>query len=475
MLGGYNFYDTEHNEPIEEPRYIDHGTVTADTFGNKDTKILEINSKTGLYPLYVTYSIFRNKCANYLEDELTADLEEKLWNETVQQNVFIICKTPMAKSITRRTLVGFKDVPINSHYFDDLINMLKNKPKQFINRVKKPSYWKIKGEKEMKFDAIVGNPPYQISDGGYGDSAKPIYNLFIEQAKALNPKHLSMIIPARWYSGGKGLDSFRKNMLNDDQLNVIHDFLETSDCFSNVNIRGGVCYFLWSKDKHDDCTVYNHQNNTVVSVLKRPLLEKDAETFIRFNKAITILRKVQAFQEPTMDKLVSSRKPFGLATNFNDYVVTKTKDKNIYLYRFGESGYVSLNQISKNIQWVNSIKVFVPYASPGSDDYPHLVLSKPIVAGINTVCTETYLVLGPFDNEIIAKNVTKYMKTKFFRFMILLLKSAQHITQKVYGFVPQQDFTKEWNDEALYAKYGITDDEVAFINTLVKDVDWNLD
>ncbi len=474
-LGGYNFYDMEYNEPIEEPRYIDHGEVTKDTF-NKDAKILEINSKTGLYPLYVTYSIFRSKCANYSEDELTADLEEKLWNETVQQNVFIICKTPMAKSITRRTLVGFKDVPINSHYFDDLINMLKNKPKQFINRVKKPSYWKIKGEKEMKFDAIVGNPPYQISDGGYGDSAKPIYNLFIEQAKALNPKHLSMIIPARWYSGGKGLDSFRKNMLNDDQLNVIHDFLETSDCFSNVNIRGGVCYFLWSKDKHDDCTVYNHQNNTVVSVLKRPLLEKDAETFIRFNKAITILRKVQAFQEPTMDKLVSSRKPFGLATNFTKYIAEPDSTYNILIYRNGGIGYTSIKEITKGIdEYFDYVKVIVSKASPGGDDYPHLVFSEPIIADRKTACTETYLVVSTLNSIQEAKHLKKYMATKFFRFLVLLIKNTQDVPKRVYAYVPQQDFTKEWNDEVLYAKYGITDDEVAFINTLVKDVDWNLD
>lgn len=328
----------------------------------------------------------------------------------------------------------------------------------------------------MKFDAIVGNPPYQISDGGYGDSAKPIYNLFIEQAKALNSKHLSMIIPARWYSGGKGLDSFRKNMLNDDQLNVIHDFLETSDCFSNVNIRGGVCYFLWSKDKHDDCTVYNHQNNTVVSVLKRPLLEKDAETFIRFNKAITILRKVQAFQEPTMDKLVSSRKPFGLATNFTKYIAEPDSTYNILIYRNGGIGYTSIKEITKGIdEYFDYVKVIVSKASPGGDDYPHLVISEPIIADKKTACTETYLVVSTLNSIQEAEHLKKYMATKFFRFLVLLIKNTQDVPKRVYAYVPQQDFTKEWNDEVLYAKYGITDDEVAFINTLVKDVDWNLD
>ncbi|MCX7883703.1 MAG: Eco57I restriction-modification methylase domain-containing protein [Caloramator sp.] len=474
-LGGYSFYDDNYDMPIDEPRYIEHGEVTLDTLGNKDSKILEINSKTGLYPLYAAYSIFRSKCASYSKEDLTFELEEKLWNETVEKNIFVICKTPMAKSITKRTLTGFKDVSSNLKYFDDIIDIMKNKPQEFVDKVLCPSYWNVEGVERMKFDAVVGNPPYQISDGGYGDSAKPIYNLFIDQAKALNPKYLSMIIPARWYSGGKGLDSFRKNMLKDDQLNIIHDFPETSDCFSNVNIRGGICYFLWVKDKHDDCTVYNHQNNRIVSVLKRPLLEKNAETFIRYNKAITILRKVQAFQEPTMDKLVSSRKPFGLATNFKNFSVNKTKEKDIYLYRFGNNGYISINEISKNKELIDAIKIFVPYASPGADDYPHLVLSKPIVAGMNEVCTETYLVIGPFNNELVAKNVAKYMSTKFFRFMLLLLKSAQHITQKVYAYVPQQDFAKVWTDDVLYKKYGITEDEIAFINTLVKDVDWDLD
>ena len=471
-LGGYDFYDEGHNNLIETPRYINNGKVTSDTLGNKDAKILEINSKTGLYPLYVTYSIFRSKCACYSSEELDDSLQEKLWIETVHQNMFVICKTPMAKAITKRTLIGFKNTSINAHYFDDLINIMKNKPKQFLEKVLKPSYWNMKGIQKMKFDAIVGNPPYQISDGGFGDSAKPIYNLFIEQAQNLNPNYLSMIIPARWYSGGKGLDTFRKNMLNDTQLNVIHDFPDTSECFSNVNIRGGICYFLWTKDNHDDCTVYNHQNNEITSKMKRPLLERNAETFIRYNKAIAILRKIQHFNEPTMDSLVSSRKPFGLPTNFKEFSSSKTAKNNIYLYRFGENGYISYDNIPRNLEWIDKAKIFVPYASPGADDYPHLILSKPIVADKNTACTETYLVIGPFDTIDIAQNISKYMRTKFFRFMLLLLKSTQHITQKVYALVPKQDFSIEWNDEMLYKKYGITQDEIDFINTLIKDVEW---
>ncbi|NFL75060.1 DEAD/DEAH box helicase [Clostridium sporogenes] len=471
-LGGYDFYDTGHNKLIETPRYIEYKKVTEETFGNKNTQILEINSKTGLYPLYVTYSIFRSKCCSYKEDELNYDLQEKLWTETVQQNMFVICKTPMAKSITRRTLIGFKNISINAHYFDDLINMMKNKPKQFLERVLKPSYWKRKGTQEMKFDAIVGNPPYQVSDNGFGDSAKPIYNLFIEQSKALRPKYLSMIVPARWYSGGKGLDAFRKDMLSDDQLSIIHDFPDTSECFSNVNIRGGVCYFLWSKDKHDDCVVYNHQNNEVVSHMKRPLLEKDAETFIRYNKAISILRKVQAFNEPTMDLLVSSRKPFGLPTNFKDYVSEPTADKNIKIYRNGGVGFTSFDAIPKKDEYFDSIKVLVSKASPGADDYPHLVFSEPIIAEKGTACTETYLVVSTVSNTDQANHLKRYMATKFFRFLVLLVKNTQDVPKRVYAYVPQQNLNDEWNDEKLYSKYGITKEEVDFINTLVKDVVW---
>lgn len=471
-LGGYDFYDTEHNMLIETPRFVDHGKVTRDTLANADAKILEINSKTGLYPLYVTYSIFRSKCNSYIGNDLDAELQEKLWNETVQKNIFVLCKTPMAKSITRRTLVGFKDISVNAHYFDDLINMLTNKPQNFVAKVLRANYWKLKGGREVKFDAVVGNPPYQISDGGFGDSAKPIYNLFIEQSKALNPKYLSMIVPARWYSAGKGLDTFRKEMLNDDRLNIIHDFPETSDCFTNVNIRGGVCYFLWSRDTHDDCTVYNHYNRKIDSQMKRPLLEKGAETFIRYNKAISILRKVQSFGEPTMEKLVSSRKPFGFATNFSDYKTEPDKKYNIKLYRNGGVGYISESAIVKGQEYYDAIKVLVAKASPGSDDYPHLVFSEPIIADKQTACTETYLVVSTVDSIVEARNLKKYMSTKFFRCLVLLIKNTQDVPKRVYSYVPQQDLKQEWDDSKLYEKYGIIDEEVKFINKLVKDVEW---
>jgi tRNA1(Val) A37 N6-methylase TrmN6 len=211
---------------IEQPRFVDQGKVTTDTLSNTSAKILEINSKTGLYPLYVTYSIFRSKCDKYKAEELTEELQEKVWLETVKDNIFVICKTPMAKQITKRTLVGYKMAPVNAHYFDDLINMMKNKPENFVNKVKRPGYWD-KEEKEMKFDAVVGNPPYQeITNGSVDSQSTPVYNYFFEESMNLNPKYVSMITPARWLNGGFGLDKFRERMLSDNRFRVLHDYLD---------------------------------------------------------------------------------------------------------------------------------------------------------------------------------------------------------------------------------------------------------
>jgi site-specific DNA-methyltransferase (adenine-specific) len=334
---------------------------------------------------------------------------------------------------------------------------------------------KPEGIFDMKFDVIIGNPPYQLSDGGFGDSAKPIYNLFVMQAKKLNPRFLSMIIPARWYSGGKGLDSFRSSMLNDKRIKELHDFPETSDCFPGVNVRGGICYFLWSREYKGDCKVCNHKDGFITATISRPLLENGAETFIRYNQAISILRKVRALKESTMEGLVSSRKPFGLATNFSDFDQTKSEKASIKLYRFGEAGFVDLSRIPRGKELVDKIKVLVAKASPGSDDYPHLVFSEPIIAMPPSACSETYLVVNTVESYEQGMNMKRYMATRFFRFLVLLIKTTQDVPKRVYQFVPVQDWNQTWADEKLYKKYNITDDEKAFIDTVIKPVDWTLD
>ena len=323
----------------------------------------------------------------------------------------------------------------------------------------------LQGRDIFTFDVIVGNPPYQLSDGGNGASAKPIYHLFVEQAKKLQPRYLTMIVPARWYAGGKGLDKFRDSMLRDRRISQIHDFVNASDCFSGVEIKGGVCYFLWENGREGDCRVFTHKGNDIVSEMSRPLLEKGGNTFIRFNEAIRILRKVQAKGEDTFDGLVSARKPFGLPSNFRDYRKSGSARDNIYIYAQKDRGFVSESQILKNQDWIGNWKVYIPEAIGAGKMQTDVV--RPIVGGPGTVCSETYVVAGPYDDEETAKNVEAYVKTRFFHFMLGLKKITQHTTSKTYAFVPVQDFSRAWTDSELYGKYGLTEAEIGFIEASV--------
>lgn len=330
----------------------------------------------------------------------------------------------------------------------------------------------------MKFDVIIGNPPYQMNDGGgEGSSATPIYDKFVKNAIKLNPRYLTMIIPARWYSGGKGLDSFRDEMLNDRHLRIIHDFPETSDCFPGINIRGGVCYFLWDRNQKGDCLIYNHKGNIVTSFLERPLLEGNSTTFIRYNEAISILNKVRSFKEETMDNRVQSRLPFGIPSNFENYELIKSSKANITLFRSDRSKssqkqvFIESRYITKNIAWKDKKKVLVSKASPGGDEYPHSIISTPLYADVNTVCTETYLIVDFVNNKVEGQNLISYMTTRFFRFMMSLIKNTQNISKGVFAFVPVQDYSKSWTDEELYAKYGLTEEEIAFIESMIRPME----
>lgn len=311
------------------------------------------------------------------------------------------------------------------------------------------------GDKNMKFDIIIGNPPYQLSDGGGdGSSAAPIYQLFVEQAILLKPKYMSMIIPARWYSGGKGLDEFRDKMLHDKRIYELHDFPETSDVFNQLNIRGGICYFLWDSSYSGDCNIYNHKNKKI-NFVKRPIIENGVSTFIRYNEAISILNKVKKLNEPTMDSKVSSRLPFGIESNFENYETTIKNGASIRLYR-SERGtnktsksefYINPKYILKNKEWTTRKKVLVSKASPGGDEYPHSIISQPIFADVNSACTETYLIVDFVDTTEEGLNLISYMKTKFFRFMMCLIKNTQNISKSVFAFVPIQDISKPWTDD----------------------------
>ena len=333
----------------------------------------------------------------------------------------------------------------------------------------------------MQFDVIIGNPPYQLDDGGFGSSAAPIYHHFVEVAKQLKPRVIAVVIPARWYAGGKGLNSFRTAMLEEGGIRSLHDFPNTSDAFPGVNIRGGVCYFAWDRDYDGDVSVSTHEAGKVVSVASRPLLEPGLDTFIRYNEGVSIMRKVAAVEssekggitlplERSFASIVSSRKPFGIDTTFTGHSDPKPGD--ILIYRNGGVCYAASNALGSGESLLNAVKLFVPYASPGSDDYPHLVLSRPILSGPGEAATETYLAIGPFDSMREARNAATYMGTCFFRFMVNLLRVSQHVTRGVYRLAPLQDFSRPWLDDDLAARYGLTNDDRAFMARFVKSVSW---
>ena len=467
-IGGYCFLNEQFDakEPLDDPRLVERDGVTAELLLNPSVKVLEMNSKSGLYPLYMAYSVYAMRLTGR-EEELPLEETQALWRETLEEHIFVLCKTKMAESITRRTLAGYQDWTVNTVCLTKLLERMKDQ-KRLARKLTNPKTWGKEGER-LKFDAIVGNPPYHEDDSGYRVSASPVYQFFVEQAKQLTPRYASMIIPARWFSGGKGLDEFRDKMLHDTRLKAIHDYPEAVDCFSNVQIKGGICYLLWDSQYTGDCTVTTHRGSQIGKSVSRPLLEPDCDVFIRYNEAIDILRKVQALAEKSFQSYVSTRKPFGLDTLYRG---SATKQNNsILLYENGGISYIDSSEIQRNAEWVNQPKVFIPEAGSGSDSFPHPILGRPFLGKSGTASTETYLLIGPFETDTICNHVISYIRTKFFRFLVLLKKPSQHATSKVYSFVPVQDFSKPWTDAELYQKYRLSDDEIAFIESMIKPME----
>ena len=470
-------------------------------FSNPNTKFLDPACKTGVFLREITKRLLVG-----LENEIP-DLQTRI-DHILHNQVYGIAITELTSLLSRRSLYCSK-YP-NGHYsvshFDNAEGNIRFKKIQHkwngerciycgANRKeydRKPELethayefihlTNLEELKKMNFDVIISNPPYQLSDGGAQASAMPIYNKFIEQSKKLNPRYITMITPSRWFTGGKGLDTFRKNMLEDNRIKEIHDFTNAEDCFPGVQIKGGVNYFLWDKNYHGNCTFYTHSKNEILDVATRPLMEKGCDVLIRNNKLVSILKKVQAKGEASFSEIVSPQKPYGFRGDFfkdpYKYGLPSIMDKPmagaIKIYGLDEKQKRTVKYLAKNYpipkrDYLPLYKMFMS-RNQGSGFFGEK-LSEPIFAKPNEACTETFIVIGLFDTEDEMQNCWSYIKTKFFRSMLAVKKNDQGAASGVYEFIPLQDFSKPWSDEELYKKYNLSNEEIEFIETNVEGME----
>ena len=481
---------------------------------NKDIKFLDPCTKSGVFLREIT-----NRLVLGLEEEIP-DLQDRV-NHILTKQVFGIGLTQLTSLLSRRSLYCSKyangkhsvatefDNEAGNVWFERTEHKWRDGKCAFCGASKASldrgdglethayafihsssihdQVTKLFGA-NMQFDVIIGNPPYQLDDGGHGVSAAPIYQKFVEQAKKLEPRYLTMVIPSRWFSGGKGLDDFREAMLGDSRLRSIDDFLSAADVFPGVGLKGGVCYFLWEKEKQGLCKVSTHFKDWPVSTMERQLKEKGADIFIRFNEGVSILKKVISCEtsqnvdlklpdNQRFDRMVSVRKPFGLETKFKGQTKKNNSD-DLLVYQNGGIGFIKREQIQTGLDLIDRWKIFIGRAAPGTgnrDTYPHRIISTPFVAGPGTISSETYLCIGPFDTKKEANSALSYLSCRLTRLLILLHKPSQDTTRRVYTFVPRQSWTKTWTDEELYKKYKLSQKEIAFIEQIVRPLEFDTD
>lgn len=342
---------------------------------------------------------------------------------------------------------------------------------EFIHTIKPQEIWK------MKFDVIIGNPPYQLSTASenIGVQAKPLYDKFFFSAEKLSPKYIVMITPSRWFAAGWGLDEFRNKMIKDNRIRELHDFPVSNDCFTGVAIKGGVSYFLYDKDYCGECRFVTHSGNGIVSESKRYLQEEHCEGLIRYNEMVSIFHKVMKKEGKgftPMSNIVTGRSPFGFNTNHHGDAIKRANDDVLYLERSGFT-YMPKKSISRRLEDVDKYKVYISNAYGAGEGFPHQIINKPILGKPNTICSGTYLMIGPFSSELQANNAISYIATKFFRALVMINKVSQHASYLVYQAVPIQDFSEEWTDKKLYDKYGITEEEIEYIDRMIRPMDLN--
>lgn len=458
-------------------------------FSNPDTTFLDPATKSGVFLREIAKRLMRG-----LETQIP-DLQDRV-DHIFKKQLFGIAITEITSLLARRSLYCSKypnsnlsvakfDSPEGnirykrtSHYWKDgrctfcgASQSEYDRKDGFENHAYEWIHsYKLGEFEKMKFDVIISNPPYQLSDGGQKASATPIYQKFVQHAKRLNPRYLTMIIPARWYSGGRGLDDFREEMLKDKRVRNLVDFTDADDCFPGVDIAGGVCYFLWDRDHEGLCNVKNIHNG-IETEANRRLDEFD--TFVRYSEALSIIEKINSKKELMYNTRVSSQKPFGLRT----YVKPNEDGKGDITLRYnGGTGPFWRKNVSSSTEWIDKYKVIMSYltydhAGRPDKDGKRRVFSTMEVLGPETVCTETYIVIDVFDTKEEAENLYRYLRTQLVRFLVAQMTSTQHISKGSFSFVPVQDFSRPWTDAELCEKYGITDDEFAFVDSMIRAYD----
>ena len=500
-VGGYCGFSSDfpQHADLTEPRFVDRGLVSQRLFENANVKILEINSKSGLYPLYMAYSVFRHRMRVFHEgrrslfSKSTIEDEKHVWRSVLAENIFVICKTEMARSITIRTLCGFdKTMKANTHVYNDLLEQISKKQSEFINTLLFGGIFpQIK--ENMKIDAIVGNPPYQINDGSgaAADSAIPVYNKFVDITRQIKPQYISLIIPSKWMVGGRGLQKFRDEFMNDKRIEVLFDYEDSAECFTNQHIDGGICYFRWNIDYNGMVDYIYKDNNGHIIRKNRYLKDEKTNIVIRDTRRITLIEKVK--KDISLNTIVSNVRPYGIRGYlFNDssrypdsglrdnYFPNSLKIYGVKGIKGGArrmEGFVKKDFIKCNVDTISKYKLFFTTSYSTNATIP----PEPILGYPNEVCTETFLVIGPFNTEQEMKNCLTYIKTKFFRLFLFFGKGTMHVTSTVFQFVPLQDFTSKsdinWNkpisdiDRQLYKKYNLTQEEIDFIEGMIKPME----